>query len=123
MTEDEYIVALDSILVDLGTEAEITIGSNEDKPVIDPLSLIRMMIKYDVNNSRRALTCAVCGLILARLPLTDENIRWLLKDVQIGYFHENEMHQTMSSGTIPLFSKQTDIENRYKDVMKDQHGG
>lgn len=123
MTDDEYSSALDSILGDLGIEAATTLGSTENKPVVDPLSLIRMMVKYDSNNNRKIVRSAVLGLILARLPLTDENVRWLIRDNQLGYFPKNELHQMGSSGTISLFSSdKTDIEDRYQRVMHSMNG-
>ena len=123
MTEDDYNKALDSILTELGIEANCTSGSTKDKPVVDPLSLIRMMAKYDSNVHRKVVRSVVFGLILARLPVTDENIRWLIRDNQLGYERENEMFQKGSSGKVPLFSSgKTDIEGRYQRVMREMNG-
>jgi hypothetical protein len=88
MNNEEYAQALDKALTDFHTDM---FPSQEDA-LIAPLDLIRQMVKLS-NTPYNSVCVAMFGLFLAGMPVTDENIRWLIRDNELGFSHDNELHR------------------------------
>lgn len=90
MNNEEYAQALDKALTDFHTDM---VPSQEDA-LIAPLDLIRQMVKLS-NKPDNSVCVAMFGLFLAGMPVTDENIRWLIRDNELGFSRDNDIHRNM----------------------------
>ena len=117
MTQEEYESAVEDVISDL--IVDVLPSPLYEHCWVEPLSLIRQMIKHEDRQSVRMVKCAMYGLLLAKLPVTDENIRWLIRDKQLGFDHENALFISGSGG-----EHKVDIYpamNEYKDAIEAIH--
>lgn len=88
----EYEEILEKVLNDLSVE--IFPSPKEEDARVEKLSLIRMLVKSAQPNLKKQIECAVYGLMLSKLPVTDDNIKWLIRDLRIGFNQTNEIHNS-----------------------------
>jgi hypothetical protein len=110
MNIDEYNAAVIKVLSDLEVEASINGNAK-----IDALAVIRMMVKYDSDLNVRTVRAAIFGLLLAQLPVTEDNVTWMIRDNQLGWFPDNELFK--ENHKIDLYPSM----NYYKQMLESIH--
>ena len=95
MKQEEYSSAIDRALDVL---IQDVLGSQ-----VEPLAMIRMMVKETSRAPKDAVMMAMYGLFLAGFEVTDGNIRWLLRDAELGFDSENTLFtKTIRKDVFPL---------------------
>ncbi|MBU2719357.1 hypothetical protein HF563_08215 [Acidithiobacillus ferridurans] len=83
---------------------------------IEQLDVIRMMVKPDSEPHVRAVRSAVYGLLIARLPVTDGNVKWLLRDKQLGFGEIDHFENAMA-----LYPAMNEYKGKLKDIYDSYH--
>lgn len=115
MIHEEYENAVKKSLREL--IADVLPSVNSEDAVVDKLSLIRMLVKGSTDSNVRTVSCALYGLLLADLPVTDQNLRWLLRDNSVGFDAENELFNNSGNHRVRLYP----VMDEYKSELKSLH--
>ncbi|OFA15496.1 hypothetical protein A4U49_12565 [Acidithiobacillus ferrivorans] len=114
MTNDEYEAAVEKVLTDLMMDVEPAVIDGDCW--IEQLDVIRMMVKPDSEPQVKAVRSAVYGLLIARLPVTDENVKWLLRDKQLGFGEIDHFENAMA-----LYPAMNEYKGKLKDIYDSYH--
>lgn len=120
LTKD-YKQAVDKVLWDLVPDVTPTVES--DGAVIRKLDLIRMLVKGHQDPLVHAVACAIHGLLLAELPVTDENIRWLIRNGDIGFEKENKLFNQTNMHKVRIYPALDGYKETLSAIHNHTHPG
>ncbi|MBU2834824.1 hypothetical protein HF673_03255 [Acidithiobacillus thiooxidans] len=111
----EYKAGVEKALWEL--IADVTPSVKSDKAVVQKLDLIRMLVKGHPDPKVHMVSCAIYGLLLAELPVTDENIRWLIRDESLGFDKRNELFEESDEHIVRIYPAM----DAYKNMLHSLH--